>query len=137
MPLRMDYESESYRCRAMYIRTRSCYRVPLSSMYSQRHKSRRELQVHQMLWMGACEMFWNLKCSPVSEKRLLDMRHLLGPIVPAITTTTLSPAPPTGQISDDSTFNVLQLNAYGIANRLTELGVVLERNKVKVAVIQE
>ena len=40
------------------------------------------------------------------------------------------PAPPT-------TFNVLQLNANGIGNKLTELGVVLERNKVKVAVIQE
>ena len=50
---------------------------------------------------------------------------------------TLSPEPPTEQISDDSTFNVLQLNANGIGNKLTELGVVLERNKVKVAVIQE
>ena len=48
-----------------------------------------------------------------------------------------SPAPPTVQISDDSTFNVLQLNANGIWNKLTELGVVLERYKVKVAVIQE
>ena len=45
---------------------------------------------------------------------------------------TLSPAPPTEQISDDSTFN-----ANGIGNMLTELGVVLVRNKVKVAVIQE
>ena len=52
---------------------------------------------------------------------------------------TRSPAPasPTKQISDDSTFNVLQLNANGIGNKLTELEVVLERNKVKVAVIQE
>ena len=41
------------------------------------------------------------------------------------------------QISDDSTFNVLQLNANGIGNKLTELGVVMENNKVKVAVIQE
>ena len=48
-----------------------------------------------------------------------------------------TPAPPTKQISDDSTFNVLQLNANGIGNKLTELEVVLERNKVKVAVIQE
>ena len=50
---------------------------------------------------------------------------------------TLSPAPPTEQISNDSTFNVLQLNANVIGNKLTELGVLLERNKVKVAVIQE
>ena len=48
-----------------------------------------------------------------------------------------APAPPTKQISDDSTFNVLQLNANGIGNKLTELEVVLERNKVNVAVIQE
>ena len=41
------------------------------------------------------------------------------------------------QICDDSTFNVLQLNTNGIDNKLTELGVVLERNNVKVAVIQE
>ena len=47
------------------------------------------------------------------------------------------PLPLTKQISDDSTFNVLQLNAKGIGNKLTELEVVLERNKVKVAVIQE
>ena len=48
-----------------------------------------------------------------------------------------APAPSVEQISDDSTFNVLQFNANGIGNKLTELGVVLERNKVKVAVIQE
>ena len=35
------------------------------------------------------------------------------------------------------TFNVLQFNANGSGNKLTEIGVVLERNKVKVAVIQE
>ena len=45
---------------------------------------------------------------------------------------TRSPTPPTKQISDDSTFN-----ANGIGNKLTELEVVLERNKVKMAVIQE
>ena len=39
--------------------------------------------------------------------------------------------------SDDSTFNVIQLNANGIGNKLTELGVVMENNKVKLAVIQE
>ena len=48
-----------------------------------------------------------------------------------------TPAPSADQIIDDSTFNVLQFNANGIGNKLTELGVVLERNTVKVAVIQE
>ena len=67
--------------------------------------------------------------------------HTSRPIVPAIATTTptptLSHAPPTEQNSDDSTLNVLQLNASGIGNKLIEIGVVLEQNKVKVAVIQE
>ena len=48
-----------------------------------------------------------------------------------------TPAPSVEQISDYSTFNPLQFNANGIGIKLTELGVVLERNKVKVAVIQE
>ena len=67
----------------------------------------------------------------------MDLRHLLGPTVPESPPPTRSSAPPTEQISDDSTFNVLQLNTNGIENNLTELGVVLERNKVKVAVIEE
>ena len=50
-----------------------------------------------------------------------------------------TPPPPTPTYikRDDRTFNVLQLNANGIGNKLTELGVVMENNKVKVAVIQE
>ena len=39
--------------------------------------------------------------------------------------------------SDDSTFNGLQLNANGIDNKLTELGVVKENHEDKVVVIQE
>ena len=70
----------------------------------------------------------------------MDLRPLLGlkdqAINPTTTLTTSNP-PSAEQISDDSTFNVLQFNANGIGNKLTELGVVLERNKVKVAVIQE
>ena len=54
---------------------------------------------------------------------------------PPSTTPTLAPS--AEQSSDDSTFNVLQFNANGIGNKLTELGVVVERHKVKVAVIQE
>ena len=66
--------------------------------------------------------------------KLLQMSSDVHPPPP-----TRSPAPalPTKQISDDSTFNVLRLNANGIGNKLTEPEVVLERNKVKVAVIQE
>ena len=49
-----------------------------------------------------------------------------------------TPTPPTDiKKRGDSMFNILQLNANGIGNKLTELGVVMENNKVKVAVIQE
>ena len=47
------------------------------------------------------------------------------------------PVRPQRQIRDDSTFNVPQLNFNGNGNKLIELGVVLERNKVKVAVLQD
>ena len=59
---------------------------------------------------------------------------------PAFNTTitiTPTPTPSSEQISYDSTFNVLQFNANGIGNKLTDLGVVLEKNKVNVAFIQE
>ena len=46
------------------------------------------------------------------------------------------PTPSSDQTIDDSMFNDLQLNANGIGNKLTELGVVMENNKVKVAAIQ-
>ena len=68
---------------------------------------------------------------------------MIGPATPAWPNYTsnlrhqLSPATPTEKISDDITFDVLQLNANGIGNKLTELEVLLERNKVKVAVLQE
>ena len=56
---------------------------------------------------------------------------MIGPATPArphqSPPPTRSPAPPTKKISDNSTFNILQLNANGIGNKLTELGVVLER----------
>ena len=50
------------------------------------------------------------------------------------TMTSPTQVPSAEQISDDSTCNGLQFNANVIGNKLTELGVVLERNKVKVAV---
>ena len=95
--------------------------------------------MHQMLWMGARKMLWNLKCSPVSEKSDWTCDACSAPHSQQSPPPTRSPtpAPPTKRISDDSTFNVLQLNANGIGNKLTELEVVLERNKVKVAVIPE
>ena len=68
---------------------------------------------------------------------MYSQRHKLAPQSQQSTPPTRYPAPPTKQISDDSTFNVLQLNANEIGNKLTELEIVLERNKVKVAVIQE
>ena len=59
------------------------------------------------------------------------------PLFDTNTFTTSYPTPPTDTKSDDSTLNVIQLNTNGIGNKLTELGVVMENNKVKVAMIQE
>ena len=87
--------------------------------------------------MGTRKMHWNLKCSPVSEESDWTCDACSAPQSQQSSPPTRSPAPPTKQISDDNTFNVLQLNANGIGNKLTELEVVLERNKVKVAVIKE
>ena len=39
--------------------------------------------------------------------------------------------------SDDSTFDIVQLNSNGIRNKLTELGIFLERDRVKIVVVQE
>ena len=69
-------------------------------------------------------------CNPCSASKTQQST----PPPPSPSTT---PVPSAEQISDDSTFNVLQFNANRIGNKLTELGVVLERNKVKVAVILE
>ena len=67
------------------------------------------------------------------------MPHSIGEIKlgPATPSRPQRPNNPAEQIRDDSTFNVLQFNANGIGNKLKDLGVVLEKNKVKVAVIQE
>ena len=104
-------------------------------MCQRRHLSRSKLPVHQVFWMGACKMFRTLKCSTVSEKKNI------GPATPArpLRQSTPPSPPPTPvpsaeQISHGSTFNVLQFNANG--SKLTELEAVLERNKVKVAVIR-
>ena len=48
--------------------SRAYCQVSLPSMCPICHQSRSKLPVHQMYWMGACEMFRTLKCSTVSEK---------------------------------------------------------------------
>ena len=57
-------------------------------------------------------------------------------ISPQIPSPPPSSTPSSHQTSDDSTFNVLQLETNRIGNKLTELGVVMENNKVKMVVIQ-
>ena len=111
--------------------------------------------MHQMLWMGACEMHCSV--CPLNSYLyihwILDLKLILllnagqyrrksdwtcdACLTQQSPPPTRSPTPPNKQISDNSTFNVPQLNANGIGNKPTELEVVLERNKVKVAVIQE
>ena len=90
-----------------------------------------------------CYGWVHTKCSGILNAAQYR-KKVIGPAMPArppqsqqSPRPTRSLTPPTKQISDDSTFNVLQVNANGIGNKLTELEVVLERNNVKVAVIQE
>ena len=91
--------------------------------------------------MGALEMFRTIKSSTLSDKsdwtRDTCSASSSQQSPPPTPSPPLSFVPPSEQISDDSMVNVLQLNANGIGNKLTELGVVLMRNKVKVAVIQD
>ena len=103
-------------------------------MYSQRHKS----------WSYKCTKCYgwvHAKCSGILNaaqyRRKSDWTcdACSAPQSQQSPPPTRSPTPPNKQISDDSTFNVLQLN--GNRNKLTELEVVLERNKVKLAVMQE
>ena len=93
-----------------------------------------------MIWIGSRKMFRTLKIQYSIGRNVMDLRHFLGmptqlsPLSrhadPAIATIiTLTKPRTTEQVSDDSTFNILQLNSNGIGNTLTELGVVLERNK--------
>ena len=105
-------------------------------MYSQRHKSGSYKCTKCYGWVHA-------KCSGIlnavqyQRKSYWSCDACSAPQSKQSPPPTRSTAPPNKQISDDSTFNVLQLNANGIGNKLTELEVVLERNKVKVAVIHE
>ena len=112
---------------------RPCYKIPMSSMYSQRRGISYKYT--------SCSGWVHAKCSGIlnaaqyRRKSYWTCDTCLAPSSQQSPPPTLSPAPPTEQISDDITFKVLQLNANGIGNKLTGQGVVLERNKVKVAEI--
>ena len=49
----------------------------------------------------------------------------------------LQPPPLPTQAVDENSFTIMQFNANGIGNKLTELGEFLKRHNVKVVVIQE
>ena len=83
-----------------------------------------------LLNAAQCRRIKDWTCNPCSASKTQQP-------TPPLPLPSPTPAPSAEQISDDSTFNVLQFHVNGIGNKLTELGVVLERNKVKVAVIQE
>ena len=83
--------------------------------------------------LNAAQYWRNWTCDPCSASKTQQST----PPPPSPPSPPPTPAPSAEQICDDSTFNVLQFNANEIGNKLTELGVVLGRNKVKVAVIQE
>ena len=85
-----------------------------------------------MIWLGARKLFRTLKGNILSS---------IGEVVGGHATPVRHNPPPSTPSSDqtsaNSTFSVLQLNANRIGNKLAELGVVIEHNKIKVAVIQE
>ena len=87
-------------------------------------------------WCTRCTTWVHAKCSGLLNAAQYR-RNKDWNCDPCSASKTQQPTPPppsrTPAPSDDSTFNVLQFNANGIGNKLTELGVVLERNKVKVA----
>ena len=127
----------SSRWRVSISEPRSCFQLLLSCMYTQHHSSRSSYQCNR------CSGWVHAKCSGLLLNAAQYRSRLdLGPLSASMNLQSPPSPPPTHapsaeQISDDSMFNVLQLNANGIGNKLTELGVVLERNKVNVAVIQE
>ena len=49
----------------------------------------------------------------------------------------LQPPPIPTQAVDENSFTIMQFNANGIGNKLTELGEFLKQHNIKVAVIQE
>ena len=57
---------------------------------------------------------------------------------PPAPSTPPAPPPPTPTTTiNDAHFTILQWNANGIGNKIDELGIFMEKHKVKVAVIQE
>ena len=99
---------------------RPCYKVSLSSMYFATS------QVGELATSATkCYGWVYAKCSGILNAAQYRRKGdwtcdaCLAPQSQQSPPPTRSPAPPTKQISDDSTFNVLQLNANGIGNKLT------------------
>ena len=70
-----------------------------------------------------------------TERRKLSLQLLQFPPAPS---QPQAPPPPTPTTTiNDAHFTILQWNVNGIGNKIDELGIFMEKHKVKVAVIQE
>ena len=107
----------------------------MASVCSQCHGSWGELCIQSLFWMGTFEVFWSSKRSRVDmNKDWVCSSCSSPPTLPK-----QQPLPtsiPTHAVTGNS-FTIMQFNANGIGNKLTELDEFLKRHNVKVAVIQE
>ena len=89
----------------------------------------------------SCSGWVHSKCSDLKDarqyKRTKDWACKTCSSAPAPPPTQPPPAPTTTSKPKDDTFNILQFNANGIGNKLSELERFLEKHNVKVAAIQE
>ena len=89
----------------------------------------------------SCSGWVHSKCSNLKDarqyKRTKDWACKTCSSAPAPPPTQPPPAPTTTSKPKDDTFNILQFNANGIGNKLSELERFLEKHNVKVAAIQE
>ena len=89
----------------------------------------------------SCSGWVHSKCSDLKDarqyKKTKDWACKTCSSAPAPPPTQPPPAPTTTSKPKDDTFNILQFNANGIGNKLSELERFLEKHNVKVAAIQE
>ena len=95
------------------------YKVSMSGVCSQCHKSWGELFVQSLFWLGTFNVFWSSKHSGVQVKlRGVCISCSPPPIIPK--PQSLTSSIPT-QVVDGNSFTSMQLNANDTGNKLTGL----------------